>query len=1076
MQRRTLVAAMAAFALVACGRDANITGPAAKARPSIVNAIGVDSTTGATIATNQDDYVPGEFVHLVGSGWTPNETVHLFMTEDPDTHPDVSQDVVADSTGAFSIHFYDVQQYDLGVTFTLTATGLTSGSKAVAVFTDAASLNIFGSDNTQHGNIGSEENLGSIALGTSLVLTCPRGTGITIKGGGLGASTTQAWSIAYGGTGADNSTLLALTTLAPNSGSLTGSSDVDCVAMTITTTTLTAGTTYHGSLQASGASATTGSYFFRFTATVSNTAPILTGIGNKSVNEGSPLTFTATATDTDTPAQTLTFSLVGAPAGATINSSTGAFSWTPTDGPSQTATFTVKMTDNGSPPLSDDEQITVTVNNVPPTATFNAPTSVPGGTNIDLSLTSPSDASSVDAAAGFQYAFDCGTGSGYAAYSATSAASCPTSGTGSRTVKGKIKDKDNGETEYTASVAINNVPPLANAGGPYSGNEGSAINISGSGSDPDGGNVTYLWSVTAGAPCTFGNATLPSTTVTCADNGSWTLTLKVTDDESAFTESTAALSVANVAPTIGSHTLGGNVNEGLDIAFSVSSVTDPSSADQAAGFTYAFACDGVTFGNFGVSNTVLCPAGDGPGSVTIAGEAKDKDGGISTSVSSTFTILNVAPTATFNAPSSVNEGSAINLSLTNPSDPSAADVAAGLKYAFDCGNGSGYDALSASSTKSCSTDDNGTRNVKGKIQDKDGGFTEYTATVTVNNVPPTATFNAPASVNEGSAINLSLTNPVDPSSADVTAGFTYAFDCGDGSGYSAYDGTNTASCPTNDNGSRTVKGKIRDKDGGETPYSAVVSILNVPPSITGVTANPIVAGNIYSVDQNVTITADFTDPGSLDTHTCVATAAGLSGATATGSTANGSPGNGNCSSVIDFSVADVYTVTITVTDKDGGSDSKTLQVVIYDPSAGFVTGGGWINAAAGSYTPDPSLSGKGTFGFVSKYLKGATVPTGNTQFVFHAASFDFHSTSYQFLVVNQNGTNAQFKGDGLVSGSSTAYTFMLWATDGSPDQFRIKIWETANTANVIFDNLYGQSDSATPQAIAGGSIQIQAKK
>jgi hypothetical protein len=44
--------------------------------------------------------------------------------------------VTVDSTGEWSGHFYDVQEHDLGVVFTLSATGLTSGSSATAVFTD----------------------------------------------------------------------------------------------------------------------------------------------------------------------------------------------------------------------------------------------------------------------------------------------------------------------------------------------------------------------------------------------------------------------------------------------------------------------------------------------------------------------------------------------------------------------------------------------------------------------------------------------------------------------------------------------------------------------------------------------------------------------------------------------------------------------------------------------------------------------------------------------------------------------------------------------------------------------------
>ena len=95
-----------------------------------------------------------------------------------------------------------------------------------------------------------------------------------------------------------------------------------------------------------------------------NVAPVLSAIGNKTVNEGSALSFTAAATDANA-GQTLTFSLdAGAPAGASITSA-GAFSWTPTEaqGPG-TYSITVRVTDNGSPVLNDFETISVTVNEV----------------------------------------------------------------------------------------------------------------------------------------------------------------------------------------------------------------------------------------------------------------------------------------------------------------------------------------------------------------------------------------------------------------------------------------------------------------------------------------------------------------------------------------------------------------------------------------------------------------------------------------------------------------------------------------------------------------------------------------
>jgi len=169
-----------------------------------------------------------------------------------------------------------------------------------------------------------------------------------------------------------------------------------------------------------------------------------------------------------------------------------------------------------------------------------------------------------------------------------------------------------------------------------------------------------------------------------------------------------------------------------------------------------------------------------------------------------------------------------------------------------------------------------------------------------------------------------------------------------------------------------------------------------------------------------------------------------------------------------FGEAGIYEVTLTVTDSSDASDTCTAMVVVYDPSGGFVTGGGWIDSPEGAYIPDPSLTGKANFGFVSKYKKGASIPTGQTEFVFQTAGLNFHSSSYQWLVVNQAGANAQFKGSGTINGEGD-YKFMLWAGDGEPDTFRIKIWYEDTGEVVVYDN-------GVNQAIGGGSIIVHKAK
>lgn len=172
----------------------------------------------------------------------------------------------------------------------------------------------------------------------------------------------------------------------------------------------------------------------------------------------------------------------------------------------------------------------------------------------------------------------------------------------------------------------------------------------------------------------------------------------------------------------------------------------------------------------------------------------------------------------------------------------------------------------------------------------------------------------------------------------------------------------------------------------------------------------------------------------------------------------------------------VYTVTLTLTDAAGETASAISgYVVIYDPSAGFVTDGGWINSPAGAYTADPSLTGKATFGFISKYQKGANIPTDNTAFQFKVANLNFSSTAYDWLVVA--GAKAQYKGTGTINGIGS-YRFMLTATDGQinggggVDKFRIKIWDLASD-QVVYDNQLGAGDDAFPTTtIQGGSIVI----
>jgi alpha-tubulin suppressor-like RCC1 family protein len=266
--------------------------------------------------------------------------------------------------------------------------------------------------------------------------------------------------------------------------------------------------------------------------------------------------------------------------------------------------------------------------------------------------------------------------------------------------------------------------------------------------------------------------------------------------------------------------------------------------------------------------------------------------------------------------------------------------------------------------------------------------------------------------------------------------------------------------------------------GTTTSFSPfLVAEQNIAPVVTQI----LLPADPVAVNTATSLTARFTDENPGDTHT-----ASINWETATGTGSVTEPTStvaGTVAGSYTYTAPGVYRINISVTDAGKtGSRSSALDIpayiVVYDPSAGFVTGGGWINSPAGAYAADHSLSGKATFGFVSRYQKGATIPSGKTEFQFHAAGMDFKSSAYDWLVIS--GAKAQYKGVGTLNGVS-GYKFLLTATDGQisggggVDKLRIKITDASD--NIVYDNVGGSDkiDESDTQAISGGSIVIHSK-
>jgi len=252
---------------------------------------------------------------------------------------------------------------------------------------------------------------------------------------------------------------------------------------------------------------------------------------------------------------------------------------------------------------------------------------------------------------------------------------------------------------------------------------------------------------------------------------------------------------------------------------------------------------------------------------------------------------------------------------------------------------------------------------------------------------------------------------------------------------------------------------------------AAIVIITPPPSDTPPTATCTqVSSTLVSTGSTITFDASFTDPDINQSFAAVID--WDDGTTSAGTVSTTGMGAYSVTGSHVYALPGVYSIAMTVSDGQLVGGCLSEYVVVYDPDAGFVTGGGWFNSPPGAYRADPGVTGRANFGFVSKYLKGATVPVGSTEFNFQTARLNFHSHSYEWLVVA--GAKAIYKGWGTINEQGN-YSFMLTAIDGqSPggggsDRIRIQIWDATG---IVYDNQSGEVFDADPTQAISGSIVI----
>jgi len=190
------------------------------------------------------------------------------------------------------------------------------------------------------------------------------------------------------------------------------------------------------------------------------------------------------------------------------------------------------------------------------------------------------------------------------------------------------------------------LPPTADAGGPYSVAEGGAVVISASGTDPQGGALTFAWDLDGDGSFETPGQTVTFSAANIDGPASPTVSVRVTDTLGLAATAGAVVSVANVAPTVTGLTLpaGGAVIGG---GFAASaSFTDPAASDTH-----------VTTWNWGDGTTSAGVVTEGGGAGTVSGShsyatagsytvkitVTDDDGGAGSAQASFAAIYGVCP-------------------------------------------------------------------------------------------------------------------------------------------------------------------------------------------------------------------------------------------------------------------------------------------------------------------------------------------------------------------------------------------------------------------------------------------------
>jgi PKD repeat protein len=470
-----------------------------------------------------------------------------------------------------------------------------------------------------------------------------------------------------------------------------------------------------------------------------------------------------------------------------------------------------------------------------------------------------------------------------------------------------VTDEDGSMDTVGRSITIGDLVPIAAFNwAPNPQDEGSPVQFTDASTSYPDDIVAWSWDFGG-----LGTSSDQHPSFTFTDDGSYTVTLSVVDDDGSTDICVNTVTIINVAPTVDAGA-DQTVNEGALVSFNPATFTDDGTGD-----THIAIIDwgdgivdlGLISEIAGVSTVSGSHTYADNGDYLVTVTVTDDDG--ATDVDTLIiTVNNVTPLLSGTADQTGAEGSPITFLAGTVVDPGADTFV----FRWDWGSDGAYDTpWSSSNTASYTWADDYTGVVTVQVRDDDGGIGSDTVTVTIENVAPSVIAGAAQTVDEGSLVTFAggFTDP----GADT---HTYQWDFGDGTTAS---GTLTPTHVYADDGVYTIKLTVTDDDNGVGTDILTVTVLNVAPTVS---IDAISQFQTFALPDLTVIILDpvvfigsATDPGT-DTLTYYWTFGDSTGAA-------------NPAVTHSYGVLGTYTVTLTVEDNDGGVGTASVDLTVWGP-------------------------------------------------------------------------------------------------------------------------------------------------